>query len=206
VKEFLDDPVVEGWVNRFYLAEQMTPELFCDDPNALAVIDDLVAAVETHDGDLLAELVLPARGVRVVPDADTGLSVDLSVAELRTFFTSEHIYDWGINAYSGEPINGTIGGVILPRLEEAILAESSTQACYDQQEDKLRANLPIYASQGGMLGPYNPIFPDGQQNFYSILKPGTPGNEFDYIGWAIGIEYWDGQPYINALISYAWIA
>ncbi|MBE3037249.1 MAG: hypothetical protein IMZ62_00315, partial [Chloroflexi bacterium] len=41
-------------------------------------------------------------------------------------------------------------------------------------------------------------------NFYTVYKPGTPGVDLDFRYWLVGVEFVQGQPYVFALIHFAW--
>jgi hypothetical protein len=43
-------------------------------------------------------------------------------------------------------------------------------------------------------------------NYYSVYRTAVDDedNPFDWGSWVIGIEYWDGLPYLVYLIHYEW--
>ena len=41
-------------------------------------------------------------------------------------------------------------------------------------------------------------------HYYVLWKPATPGVEFDYRAWVVGIAYVDGSPYIMVMMQFEW--
>ena len=48
---------------------------------------------------------------------------------------------------------------------------------------------------------------DGMENlpFYTVMHPGTPGDELNWAAWAFGIDYWEGEPTLAYLSYYFWV-
>lgn len=178
-----------GWVNSRYLTEAVDPAEFCQDPAVQAIVADLRRAIERRDGELLAGLVHPERGLRL-RHAWWNNEVFIPGNEVSGLFASDEPYDWGMEGASGLPITGHFTEVLLLPLDRDLVA-ATEQAC----------NEVLAGPTAGMT-----ILPEAYQPvpFISLLRP-APGNvEFDWGSWAVGIERWEGQYYLSYLVHYAY--
>ncbi|MEW5986092.1 MAG: SH3 domain-containing protein [Chloroflexota bacterium] len=177
---------LSGWVNSFYLTEAITGGEFCQDGDVATLVEALLAAVVNRDGEALAGLVHPQRGLRV-QTYWWNPTVFFSGDQLAGLFTSNESYYWGIEDGSGFDINGSFSQVILPMLDKDLLP-ATEWGC----NEFLHGNTTGYVQ-----------LPDGYQaaNFYTLYRQ-SGEIEFDWGTWAVGVEYWQGQYYISFLIHY----
>ena len=187
----LYDPTIQGWVNRRYLARQIDPAVFCADEAVMELVETVREAVRTEDGDLLAQTILPSRGL-YLGNLYWGDNVLLSEDEVRNFFSDTAIRDWGANMNTDQPITGSIDDLILPTMVSDLLPENVSIACYDNQDGLMEQGV-YYAGTGLDALP-----------FYSVMRPGTPGIEMDWGAWALGIDDWEGTPVLAYLSHYFW--
>lgn len=178
-----------GWVNRRYLTQEVA-DSFCEDEVVMALLDDLETAVANQDGDLLAQLVHPERGLRLRVSW-WNPEVQFDQEQVRTLFSSETSYDWGIEDGSGEPIEGSFAAVIYPLLESDLLDAAET-GC----------NEILSGGSAGIIR-----LPDGYEpvDYYSFYRPGS--DEYaglDWGSWVAGIEKWGDGYYLAFLVHYAW--
>jgi hypothetical protein len=172
---------VTGWVNSRYLTGQVAKDFFCEDARTLGIIDALKAAIANQDGEALAELLHPFRGLRLRFGSSN--EVMLTAEEARSFFTSSESYDWGIGG------RGSIRSVLVPPLEKDLLGAT----------DLVCGELVGGGGAGTLQLPfeYQPV------NFYTLHRPvadgGAPG---DWGSWVVGIDYWQGQPYLAFLVHF----
>lgn len=178
---------VTGWVNSRFLTQAVPEPAFCRDPEALALLAGFETAVRARDGDLLAPLVHPERGLRVRRHW-WNPEILLSGTAVRNAFSSSAAYAWGIADGSGEPINGSFAAVILPLLERDLL-----------EADRIACNEIIHGATAGLVQ-----LPDGYQavNFYALHR--SPGDEigFDWGTWVMGVEQWQGRYVISFLVHF----
>lgn len=177
-----------GWVNRAFLTPVLDPETFCQDEAVLALLDDLQTAVAEEDGELLAELIHPQRGLRLRHDW-WNPEVHLSTSEVRDIFTDSASYEWGVEDGSGFDITGSFSEEIVPLLERDLLAATET-GC----------NEILHGPTAGMVRlpyEYQPV------NFYSLYRPAAEDqNEFDWGTWVAGIERWQGEYTLSFLVHF----
>lgn len=179
-----------GWVNSRYLTETLSPKVFCRDARAIALLLNLKTAVERHDGALLASLVNQERGLLLRLNR-WNTEVQLTSEEVFSLFTDPTVRNWGSGQGSGLPIDGTAQNILLPLLDGDLLPD-----------DLLSCNQALGGGTTGLLS-----LPDGYEgiNFYSIYRTApNDENTFDWGAWAVGIEYWNGIPYISFLVHYEW--
>jgi len=167
---------------------------FCASDLVQAAIEALGAALKNQDGAALAEVIDPVEGldiyyrlanpaVRFTPDQISGL------------FTSLLLYNWGNQAGSGLPVEGTFSGEILPKLLD-VFDRSFTRACQDLKTGvgtgPTTALVDWPAEYAGM--PFVALF----------RPPEPPDNELDWRTWAVGFTVVAGQPKIRVLVQYVW--
>jgi hypothetical protein len=177
-----------GWVNSYYLTEYIYPETFCSDARIAQLFAQLKQAVNHSDGPLFASLVSPIHGldVRLWHYASP---INYTATGAAGAFTSTTVQNWGAGP-SGMDTTGTFASVIQPKLQDVLNA--STYAAY--------CNDPEFASL--FSEPWPGIYTNF--NYYSLVKPGTPGVDLDYREWMAGIEYVRGTPYLVSLIHIVW--
>lgn len=179
----------KGWVNAIYLTEYLDPNAFCTDPTVTDLLGRLNAALTIKDGELLSSIVSPAHGM-FVHYFHNGNFPNYTPEEARWVFESTYITNWGTHPASGLEVRGTFHEEVLPRLEEVF-----------------SANYQLSCNQimtGGVS--YDVVWPYryGNINFLSVMKPATPGIDFDWRTWLVGVEYVDDKPYIFSLIQFFW--
>jgi hypothetical protein len=178
---------VAGWINSRFLTQFVPDEAFCGDTAVLQLIDRLETAVATEDDAALAQLIHPERGLRVRllwHEAETRL-------DNQGVFSDASSYNWGNAAGSGEPILGTPAQVLLPRLQTDFLAATES-AC----------NEILHGGSAGFI-----ILPDAYAplNYYAFHRPGS--DEFaglNWGSWVVGLELWQGQYFVSALVHFQW--
>ena len=71
--------------------------------------NEVLDALRTRDGDQLASLVHPEKGVRFSPSAYVDIETDLvfSPDQVKRFWTDRRTYMWGYADGTGDPINMT---------------------------------------------------------------------------------------------------
>lgn len=177
----------EGWVNSRFLIESVDTETFCAAEEALRLVDLLEQAIANQNGDALAALVHPERGLRlryswwnneiVIPGDD-----------VSGLFDDPTIYDWGVADGSGLPITGSFSDVLLPLLQDD-LAGADLLSC-----DEITAG-----PTAGLV-----ILPEGYEpvRFFSAHRAAPDDVPFDWGTWAVGIERWQGAYYLSYLVHY----
>jgi len=58
-------PGLAGWVNSWYLTEDVSPADFCTDPQVVALLDGFGEAILSRDGRALASMTSPRRGLAI---------------------------------------------------------------------------------------------------------------------------------------------
>jgi hypothetical protein len=183
-------PEITGWINRLYAVQEVERELFCADARVLAIVESVRAAVRTQDAARLVQTILPERGL-YIGGLYWGSNVLLSEDEVRNFFTDTAPREWGA-AFYGEPIQGSLPEVIVPLMSRDLVPNNVAIACYDNQDGLM--GYGVYSAGVGI----------DALPFYSVMRPGAPGHEFDWGAWALGIDYWEGEPTLAYLSYYFW--
>ena len=179
-----------GWVNGRFLTETMSDTTFCEDAAVTKLLADLETAVINQDGNLLAQLIHPERGLRI-HHAWWNPEVRINQTNARQIFTSAAEYDWGVQDGSGFPIVGSFKTEIVPLLQEDLIL--ATESGCDE------------IVHGGTAGFVR--LPDGYDavHYYSLHRPGT--DEFagmNWGTWVVGIEKWQGTYYVSFLVHFQW--
>ena len=175
---------VTGWVDRYYLTEDVSSADFCADPAVSQLIADFKSAVAARDGTQLGALVAPERGlwVNLTPDSRDTL---LMLSEVEALFSDPTIRDWDII----NDVEGTAAEIIVPVLERTLLPYD-VAAC-----DQL-----IVGETRGVLSIQNDYH---AVHFLSIHRPAPNGE--DASQWetlVVGIEYWNGQPHLSYVMGF----
>jgi uncharacterized protein YgiM (DUF1202 family) len=178
-----------GWVNSRFLTEYKASSDFCSDSRVNSLLSNFGTAVSTSNGELLSALVSPAHGMTVYLWRN-GIPHTFKQSDARWVFDSTYAHNWGSAPASGLDTIGPFHVEVAPWLQEVFNA-SPTLTC----------NSLGNAAQYG----YNPWpLEYTNVNFFTVLKPGTPGVDLDFRYWLVGVEYFQGQPFVFALIHFAW--
>ena len=181
-------PGVAGWVNSWYLTEDIPPAEFCSDPQVVAVLEALGEAIQSRDGRLLASLASPRRGLVIRHDW-WNPEVILPPAELTGIYENEIPLTWGASDSPGLPIRGTFSQVIAPLLEDVFTGEAEVTC------NSLRTGTT--SGEVRWPGEYTNL------SFYAFYRPATqPGSQLTWHTWAVGIEYVDGRPWVTVLVHF----
>ena len=178
-----------GWVNAYYLTEQVPGAGLCTDPQVTRLIDNFRQALAAQDGELLSSLVSPAHGLDATY-LHSGNTANYSPQEAGWVFQSDYLMDWGAHPASGLKVSGTFRDTALPDLQDVLNAQY-----------QVRCNP---TGLGG--GNYTYQWPERYRNInYLVLhKPGPPDNELAWRTWIVGIEYVENRPYLFALVHLFW--
>ncbi|MBX3086130.1 MAG: PD40 domain-containing protein [Anaerolineae bacterium] len=182
-----------GWIHvgdLMFAARNLDPNVFCYDARPREVIGALREVARKRDGGQLARLIGGA-GLFV---AFGGKTVHLSYLEVEDFFNDYAVRDWGRDANSGRAITASLADEVAATLERDLTPDNVSIMCGDNQ-DSLSERRQLY---GLNIGSYKII------NFYSVMRPGTPGNELDWGAWGIAFSYQDGRPVVLGLTHYVW--
>ncbi len=177
-----------GWVNAMFLTQEISMQAFCADPQVSALLDRLEAAIRERNGSALAVLISPIHGLRIHVSRISD-PVVIRPEQAATLFTDETPVHWGVHPASATEIVGSFRQAVLPDLLD-VIERPHERHC-------------------GLLVPpvnYQPAWPEAYQafRFYSLHRPGTPGNELDWRTWVVGMAYVDGRPYVAVLMQFFW--
>jgi hypothetical protein len=178
-----------GWVNAAFLTETVASSFFCSDSRVTVLLDHFGSALINRKGEALASLVSPSHGMTVYLWR-YGTPHTFLAKDARWVFDSTFEHNWGEAPGSGLETVGSFQAQVLPFLQEVFFA-SHTLTC-----DSL-GNAAHYGEHPWPLEYAN-------VNYYTVLKPGSPGVDLDFRYWLVGVEYIQGQPYIFAVIHFAW--
>ncbi len=178
-----------GWVNSYFLTEYIPPATFCASTSVNTFIANLDTALTTRNGTQLSGLVSPAHGMTVYLWR-YGNPVTFMANDALWVFDTTYEHRWGEAPGSGLATNGSFHSAVLPFLQEVFNASYS-----------LTCNSLGTAAQYGSE-PWPLLYTN--VNYYTVLKPGTPGIDLDFRYFLVGVEFVQGQPYVFALIHFAW--
>ena len=181
---------VSGWVNGRFLTEDIPGDLFCNDPEPRALLEQLKEAIQNRDGDLLAEISNPERGLRLRRYWDSD-GVRFENQQINNVFNLTQSYFWGTADGSGEDINGSFSEILLPLLDRNLVG--STQVGCNE------------ILQGGTAGTVQLPFRYVGANYFSMYRPGETGNELDWGSWVVGVERWQGEYFVSFLVHFEWV-
>lgn len=181
---------VSGWVNSRFLTEDISQEEFCDDEDIEKLVDAASEALVDEDGEGLSQLVAEGRSLRIRRHW-WNPEVIFSKEEVANLFDSEESYSWGIADGSGNPIEGSFSEVIQPLLERNLAAHTE-RGCDEILHGGTAGLVQLPPSYEGI-------------NYYSFYRPAGPDEfELDWGTWVMGVEIWQGQPYLSFLVHYEW--
>jgi hypothetical protein len=177
----------QGWANSRYLTGQVASETFCEDAAVTRLLADLETAVANEDGELLAKLVHPQRGLRL-HRSWWNPEIYVPQADVNDLFNSSTSYAWGIEDGSGSPIDGSFRELMLPLLQENLLL-ATAQMCNEIE----------HGPTAGLVR-----LPDGYQNVnqVSYFRAANDALGFDWGTWVIGIEFWQSAPVLSYMVFY----
>lgn len=178
-----------GWVNANYLTEYEKPADFCSNDQVNPLLGTFKKAILKKDGKLLASIVSPVHGVNL-QYLRGGTVVNYTPELAQWLFTSTYAMNWGPHPGSGLDVKGSFHQEVLPKLVD-VLGSSYTSTCNDP-------------ATGGATYTYTWPYEYGNINFYSLYRPGPPGQELDWRTWLVGVEYVNGKPYLFALVHLFW--
>ena len=179
---------VNGWVNSLFLTRDNKSDAACSNLPVQQLLADLQTAIAQRDNNALANLIHPERGVHVHYNWWSD-EVWLRRDAVETLFTDETEYNWGTQAGSGNPQIGTFSEIMLPLLEDDLLA-AEEESC----------NEILAGATAGLV-----VLPEGfeQYNYVTFYRPfPEDGIEFDWGSWVVGFEEWDGNWYISYLVHF----
>jgi hypothetical protein len=148
-------------------------------------IDLLGISVNQSNGALFASLVSQKHGARIGYWRN-GTFVNYTTVTGKTIFTDTQVYNWG-SGPSAIPEIGTFNEIVRPDMY--VVFNSNYE---------LKCDDPSYASMFVDPWPYANV------HYYSVVKPPTPGIDFDWMVWLIGIEYVHGSPHLFGTVHYVW--
>ena len=177
-----------GWVNAWYLTEDVPPTRFCDDLRVNTLLETFVSGLINHDGETLSQVVNPKRGLILRHDW-WNPDILYSTSSVSSIYSDLSEIDWGVLGGSDFHILGSFREIILPQLEDVFLISPEIKC------NEMIAGVTTQAA----------IWPTefDNMNFYVFHRPSPEGgNKYDWRTWAIGIEYVENKPYISVLIQY----
>jgi len=181
---------VEGWVNSVYLTADLSSELFCDSRATGSIVRQFTQAVESGNGESLAQLIHPSRGLRVHTHW-WNPEIRFTEESIGLLFASSKSLEWGVEDGSGADIEGSFSDVILPLLRSDLLGS-----------EVMECNAIAHGSTAGLV--QLPYEYDGI-NYLSVYRPSAEGaHEYDWGSWVIGVEPWQGKLYVSFLVHYEW--
>ncbi len=177
-----------GWVNSWYITEEISSQDFCNDPRIFQAIDTFSQAVGERSGQKLVEVSNPERGL-ILRHNWWNPEIIYPVDSLMNIYQDLTEIDWGVHSGSEFPVQGSFQDIIAPQLED-VFSNSPELHCNTIQTGNTTREI---------------VWPDEYLNinFYSIYRPVPDGgSDFDWRTWVMGFEYIDGQPYLTLLIQF----
>ena len=177
-----------GWVNAWYLTEDIPPETFCEDVRVLDVLAGFRQAIKDREGERLKAVLSPKRDF-IVRHNWWNPEITIASRDVSRIFTSLEEYEWGMDRSSDRVISGTFSEILLPRIENVFSGQL-----------EISCNRIEAGETAGEV-----IWPEEFQNlnFYSLYRPASdPGNRLNWVTWVFGIEYVRGEPFIAVMIQY----
>ena len=183
----------KGWVNAYYLTQQISSEEFCNDSRVLELLRELANAVAERDGYKLLKLTSPTHGLAIKHEWWNPTVIYQAKEQTENIFTDRTSSSWGIQDGSGLPLEGAFQDIILPSLDE-VFRDHSLHC--DTLEQGLAA--------GGTTGFIQWPFEFSNINYYSMYRDAPQGDDLNWRTWAIGVEYIDSTPYAVVMVQYHW--
>ena len=186
--EITTDVDQTGWVNFWNLTEDVTSDIFCGDERVYAMVQQAVTAIAEQDGEELASLTNPQRGLMIRQEwwnPEVNFAPDL----VSSIFSSRTSFDWGEQSGGEFHVNGTFPEVVLPLLQD--LLQSDPQPVCDQIQSGVSSSPIEWPSEYQNL------------NFFTFFRPAPDkGNRYDWRSWGFGFEYIKGDPYLTVLVHF----
>ncbi len=182
-----------GWVKTDHVTEQASSDQFCTDGKVTALVTQFMNAMQTRDGEKLAQLVSPRRGLIIRHEWWNPEVQFVGQDVIKSIFSDTTSRDWGVQEVSRLPIAGSFKDEILPKIDD--IQSGSVQTC-----NSLNQGL----SSGGASGFIEWPFEYSNFNYIAIYRAAQAGDELNWRTWAIGVEYVNGNPYVAILVQYHW--
>lgn len=179
-----------GWVNFYYLTEQVTPDAFCADSRVTVLLEQFRQAVIASDGQTLAPLISAKHGLNVHYVVYTNNVVHFDPDQIVSLFTSTTSYNWGPGPGGGPDVVGTFSSAIQPKLLDVLNHPQYQAFC---QELRTPGMSPEMAWPARYVN----------YRYYTLYRPASP-DSLDWRAWTLAMEYVNGQPKITAMIQYQW--
>lgn len=181
-------PGVAGWVNSWYLTEDVAPAEFCADPQVVALLEALGEAIRNRNGRALASLSSPRRGLVIRYDW-WNPEVIIPPHDVAQIYENETSFTWGASDTPGVSVRGTFSEVIAPLLED-VFGGGAEVTC-----NSLRTGTT--SGEVRWPGEYTNL------NFYAFYRPANqPGSQLTWHTWVVGVEYVDDRPWVTVLVHY----
>jgi hypothetical protein len=178
---------LSGWVNEWNLTETVLNDTFCADGRIPGVLVHVIQAIETQDGQKLAQFVNPERGLIIRHDW-WNPEVIIPQDQVARLFEDRTKRDWGVISGGDFPIEGSFDELIRPLILETV-----------QESDPICNQLPIGTTTRPAIWPqeYSTL------NYRSFYRPASDnGNPFNWTTWAFTFEYIGGRPYLTVLVQF----
>jgi photosystem II stability/assembly factor-like uncharacterized protein len=182
----IQSPGGTGWVNAYYLTEQVDPRAFASDPRALALINTVKESLNNANGTQFCGMLHDPHGLRLYYMKYNDPRY-YTTDQACNIFSDTTVFDWGPGPGGSVNLVGTFSDAFKPKLLDVF------NASYVAEPNSL-----TYVSM--YTNPW--LYP--QWNFFNVYRPGTPGIELDWRAWLVGIEYVNGYPYITTMLHYTW--
>ena len=182
------EDVARGWVNFWNLTEDVSHDAFCSDARAYELAGAAVASILDQDGEALAALVNPQRGL-IIRQEWWNPEVAFSREQVRTIFQDQQAFDWGEQSGGGFRVNGSFPGLVVPLLQD-VLQAGEVPAC-----NMIQSGVSTTPAE----------WPSEYTNlqYFTYFRPAPEkGNRYDWRAWALGFEYIRGEPFLTLLIHY----
>lgn len=189
-------PAGAGWVNDLFLASVLSDESFADDPEVMALLDEMSRIMAAH-GDLSP--VASGRGLYVSHHA---APVRFTPEQLAGILSDSTTYKWPSNALD---VNNPDDANEIPNRTFAEAIGDRFVSTYDDADRSETFDQPIEAGNG-RIPEY--AIPFELQGFHYVGVH-DPGDNPDYGGldwttWYVSIDYEDGHPVVVALTLDEW--
>jgi hypothetical protein len=177
-----------GWVNFWNLTEDVSQDAFCGDERVYDLVGRAVDAIVTQDGDELASIANPRRGLAIRQEW-WNPEVQFPPGQIASLFTSRESFDWGEQSGSEFHVNGSFPEVVLPLLQDVL--QAGRQPVCNQIQSGVSSRPAEWPSAYQNL------------NFFTFFRPAPEkGNRYDWRAWALGFEYIKGEPYLTVMVHF----